>query len=70
MKTQFKKSQEILENYKDSQRDESGSFGVCQFEFETNDYRFEIWKTDKNGLRLFQIWPNGNGFQSWKPVNE
>lgn len=67
MNKKFEVSQNLFESWKDSQRDENGSFGCCLAETETNHrFRIEIWNTIKFGMRLYQIYENGNGFQEWE----
>ena len=66
MNKKFETSQNLFESWKDSQRDKDGSFGCCISETQTDYFRFEIWNTIKFGLRLYQIYANGNGFQEWK----
>lgn len=66
MKNKFKQSQERFEDFKDRNRDENGSFGVCFWEMENNITRLECWNTDKFGMRIYQIYANGNGFTEWE----
>ena len=65
-KRDFIKSYEIFETYKDQNR-VNDMFGNCVWQIEHDDFLLECWNVIKlKGPRIYQIWPDGNGFSTWQ----
>ena len=68
MKTKFKESYKIFQQWKNSKDSEIAGF--CNWETEQNTFMLSCWTNTRGEIVIFQIWENGHGFHEYSIKNK